>query len=107
MDCAFNHAIGRVRKETDIFGHGFVAANAARCLAAAEGPLQRTVQLDNTLWRSWNGLGMIADSQHDWNAADAAYNLGLTAGAAPSDASKQSRPLSDATRSTRERHASL
>jgi Tfp pilus assembly protein PilF len=52
--------------------------------AAAEAPLRRGVELDPSLWRSWNGLGVIADSRRDWAAADTAWQAALAA--APSQA---------------------
>jgi Tfp pilus assembly protein PilF len=47
--------------------------------AAAETPLRRSVELDRTLWRSWNGLGMIADARGAWDDADIAWEAALTA----------------------------
>jgi Tfp pilus assembly protein PilF len=46
---------------------------------AAEAPLRRSVELDQALWRSWNGLGMIADGRGAWDDSDLAWNAALAA----------------------------
>lgn len=51
----------------------------------AETPLRRSVELDPALWRSWNGLGVIADARRDWRAADTAWQAAIAA--APAEAS--------------------
>lgn len=48
-------------------------------LAAAEPALRQAVTLDATLWRSWNALGVIADSRSDWTHADEAFTHALAA----------------------------
>jgi Tfp pilus assembly protein PilF len=47
--------------------------------AAAEAPLRRSVDMDSALWRSWNGLGMIADSRGAWDDSDIAWGAALAA----------------------------
>jgi Tfp pilus assembly protein PilF len=47
--------------------------------AAAEPSLLRSTEMDSTLWRSWNGLGVIADARGDWAGADAAWDAALAA----------------------------
>lgn len=46
---------------------------------AAAPILKEAVTLDPGLWRAWNALGSIADSHHDWAAADEAYSKALAA----------------------------
>jgi Flp pilus assembly protein TadD len=46
---------------------------------AATPILKEAVTLDPGLWRAWNALGSIADSHHDWAAADEAYTKALSA----------------------------
>lgn len=41
--------------------------------AEAEPQLRRSVGMDASLWRSWNGLGVIADGRRDWQTADTAW----------------------------------
>ena len=53
-------------------------------VAAAEPHLLRSTELDRGLWRSWNGLGVIADGRADWAAADAASQAAIAA--APNEA---------------------
>lgn len=47
--------------------------------AEAEAQLRRSVEMDAALWRSWNGIGVIADGRRDWQAADAAWEAATLA----------------------------
>lgn len=35
--------------------------------------LNRATALPHASWRAWNGLGVVADMNHDWSSADTAY----------------------------------
>lgn len=43
----------------------------------AEKALKEAVASDATLWRAWNALGALYDTNHDWNDADEAYAKAL------------------------------
>lgn len=57
-------------------GQGIVHARTLAMDDAKE-HLQKAVELDPTLWRSWNALGQIADIEEDWVASEIAYNKAL------------------------------
>jgi len=43
----------------------------------AEIQLNQAVALDTTLWRSWNGLGVIYDMMKSWKQAEQAFKAGI------------------------------
>lgn len=48
-------------------------------MARSEPALRQSVALDASLWRSWNGLAVIADARGDWAAADEAFARAIDA----------------------------
>ncbi|HET6618385.1 MAG TPA: tetratricopeptide repeat protein [Dongiaceae bacterium] len=48
-------------------------------LSVARPQLERAVEADPALWRSWMALGRIHDGDKDWPAAEAAYGKALAA----------------------------
>lgn len=53
-------------------GQGIALARTL-ALVDAKGHLNKAVEQDPELWRSWNALGQIADIEEDWETAGLAY----------------------------------